>query len=137
MRLFRLATSRHSRLFRTAGVYSGILVYWYLAAYVLMVDWRRLNTNKPDTSFYRFAQIHTYHPAGGFSTVETHSCWANRVFWPIDRLVRLWIDRIDENPRVRELLEVVDAQPEGKEMESCNDGLPSGSVVEHHFPGAS
>ena len=74
------------------------LLVWYVAAYVLMMDWRRpafdpVAGHDLNRSACRFAPVALVHPLspGGLHNIYLvfpRDCWANRVFWPIDFLVR-------------------------------------------------
>lgn len=79
-----------NRSFRQIGVLAITLLFWYLAAYVLMMDWRvhaydLTQEDWVDESMYRGAPYMIVHSDFTFDVVVT--CWANDLFWPIDWLV--------------------------------------------------
>ena len=85
-----------------------VVLLWYLAAYVLMMDWRRVAYDPiarvpVNQSAYRFAPIGGGRVPGPFTVYEAFDCvsWANRVFWPVDVLVRGALMNVDD--RVRNL----------------------------------
>jgi hypothetical protein len=65
----------------------AVLLYWYLAAYVLMMDWR-YEAYDPSSltscgeSAYRMALLEI--TCVDVTMACDLRCWANRLFWPID-----------------------------------------------------
>jgi hypothetical protein len=77
------------------GRYAILLAFWYLSAYVLMMDWRfplpaydTVSGDRVDQSNYRLAPNVNYRPPGGVTMVGPCVCWPNKVFWPVDWVVR-------------------------------------------------
>ena len=77
---------------RRVGRYSMILVFWYLAVYVLLMDWRYSDPyfaydmatgQLVDCSGYRMVCTVPYRPEGGVTTCGPCVCLPNRVFRPL------------------------------------------------------
>ena len=87
--------SKTIRVFRICGCCLLTASIWYVATYVLMMDWRRpafdpVARHFVDQSAYRCAPIIVFNLKSSdlpnIIMVEPCVCWANRVFWPIDLL---------------------------------------------------
>jgi hypothetical protein len=83
-----------------------VVSFCYVTTYVLMLDWRRpaydpIARIPVDQSAYRFAHAVGGRVPGPFTIYEAFDslCWANRVFWPIDSLVRRALAHIDERAK--------------------------------------
>ena len=83
--------------FRKAVAALLVLSFWYASAYILMMDWRRtaydlVNGRWTEESAYRFAPVAKFN--NPYTRAAPSECWANRVFWPIDFLVRSGMARL-------------------------------------------
>lgn len=74
-----------------------LLLFWYVSSYVLMMDWRRTayisNSSSWYASCYRMAPEEDI--SSQFTIIAPVECWANRLFLPLDWLVKnLHVDRL-------------------------------------------
>ncbi len=88
--LARLKTFFPCCFLKRLGCVILVSVYWYVAAYALMMDWHcpaydPASQTWASESHYRMA--HTEVVVIDFTTVVPEACWANRLFWPIDALL--------------------------------------------------
>ena len=86
----------NARIPRIVGSFALMLSFWYVATYILMMDWRQQAFDAVGHHYvhhcaYRCAPIVSFHVKSqdlpNIYMRELRDCWANRVFWPADLLV--------------------------------------------------
>ena len=97
---------RKLRVVRRTACCLLTVLFWYLAAYVLMMDWRRPaydpgTRTYADQSVYRFAPFYCIRSTVPRTAIQEVQCvcWANWVFRPIDSLVRCALASVDDRAK--------------------------------------
>ncbi len=88
--------SRLIRLVLSSAKWALIVGYWYLASYVLMMDWRIPAYDERTASYayeshYRMTRYDVPHDVE-FTILVPVACWANQFFWPVDASLG-WLKR--------------------------------------------